>query len=103
MDRHLDANTGILAEPQEIDMDNEIPHGLELDVARNDAQGFPVDVEIDEGGRETTGADMGEEVSIAQGDEFGFRLVAVDDGRNEASATNGTGGPLACPVACLGL
>ncbi len=103
MDRHLDADTSILAEPQEIDMDNEIPHGLELDVARNDAKGFPAEVEIDEGCRETAGADMGEQVSIAQGNERGFLLVAVDDGRNEALATNGTGGPLACPVACLGL
>jgi hypothetical protein len=59
MHRHLDANARILAEPQEIHVDDEVAHGLELNIARDDSHRPTGDVEIDQRGGEAAGVHVG--------------------------------------------
>ena len=59
--RHVDRDAGILAEAQEIDMDDEVAHRLELHVARNGADGLAVDLEIDQRRQEAAGLRRGVE------------------------------------------
>ena len=92
-----------LPSPKEIDVDDEIAHRLELDIPRDHANRLAAEVEIDQGCSEAAGAHMGEKIAVFQRNKSGILLVAVDNGRNQAFAAHGPGGPLALPSTRLGL
>ena len=89
---NLDA--GILAEAQEVDVDDEVAHRLELHVARDGADGLALDLEVDERREETAGLDMGENVAVGERNQLGFLLVAIDDTGNEAVRRTAREAPL---------
>ena len=100
---HLDVDLGVLADPQEIDMDGEVADRIELVVLRQDLDLVAVDVDRGERGQEPAAVDLVVDVLVGQGDRQGRLLVAVDDCRDFAVAPNFPGGPLTDPFARLGL
>ena len=85
--------------PQKIDMSRPVGDDVELIVARQNPLLPPVDFEFEDRGQEVAGVDELVDVLVVDRDGLGFRAAAIDDGWNAAFATNGAGGPLACPAA----
>src|SRR4029077_16917294 len=46
VDRNIDADRGALAEPHEVHMQRQVAHGIELEVAGNDAMLHAVDLDV---------------------------------------------------------
>ena len=101
--RHGDRDAGILAEPQEVDMGDEVAHRLELDVARNGPYRRAFDFEVDQRRQEAAGLDMRLELVIGERNQLGIFLVAIDDGRHATFAAHCAGGPLAALATRRGL
>ena len=84
-------------------MNREVPHRVQLVVARDRTGLLAVHVDLEDRGQEVAGEDQLLGLVEVEGDRLGRLARAVDDGRNLALATNGPGGPLAGPVARHGL
>ena len=95
MNGDLHANPRILAETQEVDMQDGIAHRLELDLARNNPHGLAADIEIDERRGKASGADLPGEVAVVQGDQLRLFPVAINDPRNQTFPANRPGSSLA--------
>ena len=72
---------------------------VELIVAREHALLAPFHLEFEDRGEKVAGVDELVDVPEVDRDRFGLHAAAIDDGGNAAFATNGAGGPLACPAA----
>src|SRR5580704_14026778 len=97
MDRNVDADGGALAEPHEVDMQWQVAHRIELEVAGNDAMLHAVDLDIMDGGEKTPGINAVVQIGIVERDRQRRFAVAIDDSGNAAGTTFCPGGPLACP------
>ena len=85
--------------PQKIDMNRPVGDDIELIVARQNPLLAPIEFELEDRGQEVAGVDELVDVLVVDRDRLGFDAAAIDDGWNTAFATNGAGGPLACPAA----
>ena len=95
----LDVELGVGADAQEVDVQREVLHRIELVVARDDAVLLAVDVEGDDVGEEAAGIDaLHAHPCTRSRSATGGLLVAVDDGGDEPLTTQCTSGPLAHPV-----
>src|SRR5688572_15419352 len=95
MHRNVDTNGGAFAEPQEVDMHGYVLHRVELEIARDHAVLFAVDLDVVDRGEEAAGIDaLAQFGMIERNAERGF-VVAVNNTRHAAGATLGPGGPLA--------
>ena len=83
---------------QEVDMHRPVGDDVELVVARKHALLASVDFELEDRGQEVAGVDELVDVLEVDRDRLGLQSAAIDDGGNAAFATNGAGGPLACPA-----
>ncbi len=94
-----DAHARSWRKAQKIDMNRPVGDDVELVVARQDPLLPPLDFEIEDRGQKVPGEDELVDVLVVDRDRLGFGAAAIDDGGNAAFATNGAGGPLACPAA----
>jgi hypothetical protein len=101
--RNHDLDGLALGNAQEVDVDWEVAYRIELVVARNDANGLAVDVDLEDRGQEVAGEDQLLGLIEVEGNRLGRLTGTVDNSWNLALATNSTGGPLAAPVARHGL
>ena len=85
--------------PEKIDMDRPVGDDVELIVARQNALLAAIDLKLEDRGEEVAGVDELVDVLVVDRNRLGFHAAAIDDGGNAAFATNGAGGPLACPAA----
>ena len=95
MHRHLDGDQGILAEPQEIDMDREIADRIELHGAGDHPRLGAVDVEGEDGALEMAGEELLRDRPIFDRDRLRVLLVAVKDAGNAPLAARGARAALA--------
>ena len=72
---------------------------VELIIARQNALLPAFDLEFENGGQKVARVDELIDVLVVDRDRLGLQAAAIDDGGNAAFATNGAGGPLACPAA----
>ena len=86
-----------LAEPQEIHVQRQVAHRIELEIARNDAVLGAVDLDVVNGGQEVPGIDALAQLVMVERDGQRRLVVAIDDAGHAAGATLGPGGPLAAP------
>ena len=99
---HVHHDGCILAETQEIDMDDEVAHRFELYVTRNDAFLLAADLDIEHVAHEGAGLVKRVDLLVAHMDELGGLLLAIDNGGDAALAAERTDSPLAAFFACLG-
>jgi hypothetical protein len=100
---HGDADRLALGEAQEVDVDGEVLHRVELVVARDGAGPAAVDVDVEHRRQEVAGEDQLPCLVEVDRDRLRRFAAAVDHGWYLALAPNGPGGPLAGPVARHGL
>ena len=100
VDRDADPDRRAFGQAHEIDMDREVAHGIELEVARDHPVLLSVDFDIVDAGQEPAGEDALAQFGIVEGDGERRLVATVDDAGHAALATNGPGGPLAGPRAC---
>src|SRR4029077_3003437 len=86
-------------QPQEIDVQRQVVHGIELEVARDDTVLGAVHLELVDRGEEAPGIDALLELGVIDRDVERRLAVAVDHARYATGATLGPGGPLAGPRA----
>ncbi len=79
-------------------MNGPVGDDVELVVARKHALLAPVQLQFEDGGQEVSGVDELVDVLEVDRDGLGLQTAAINDGGNAAFATNGAGGPLACPA-----
>src|SRR5690606_1671183 len=92
----------VLAETQEIDMDDEVAYRLELHVARDHALLLAADLDVEHVAHKGAGLVERRHVLVVDGDQFGGLLVAIDNGGYAGVAAERTDIPLAAFFACLG-
>ena len=92
---HVDADGGAFAEPHEVDMDREVAHGIEMEVARDHAVLLALELDVVKRGREASGQDALAQVAVIDRDGHRGLVVAVDHSGNSPGATLCPGGPLA--------
>src|SRR3984885_12214413 len=93
-----DAHPRSRRKPQKIDMNRPVGDDVELIVARQNPLLAPFDFELEDRGQEVSREDELVDVLEIDRNRLGFDAAAIDDGWNTAFATNGAGGPLACPA-----
>jgi hypothetical protein len=100
--RNIQREPGAFTDAQEVHMQQEVADGVELVILRDDADRLSTHVDVQEVGQKP--ARLHPKRQLLQRQRNGNRrlLVAIDDGRDLALTTHGTGGPLADPVAHLG-
>ena len=98
VDRNADPHARARDEAQEVDMNRPVGDDVELVVAREHALLAPVHLQFEDGRQEVPGVDELVDVLEVDRDGLGLQTAAIDDGGNAAFATNGAGGPLACPA-----
>ena len=103
MHGHVDRQGRVLAETQEVDVDDEVANDFALHVARNDAFDLAVDVDVQQMAGEGARLVEGVHGLVVDGDKFRGLLVAVNHGGDAACETKRTNSPLAALRACLGL
>ena len=101
--RHVQRQGGAFADAQEIHVNDEIAHRIELEILRDRADLLAVHLDLDEMGEESAGMQPVRQLALVEGDGKRRLLVAIDDGRDLVLTAHGAGGPLADPVAHLGL
>ena len=99
MHRHLDRDRRSGDEPQEIDVQRPVGDRIDLEVARQRADGLAVDGDFRHRGHEAAGMDLEVELAEGEGDRNRGFFAAIDDGRDHALTTDCAGGPLAHLVA----
>ncbi len=99
VDRDAHPDRRALSEAHEIDMDRQVTHGIELEVARDHPVLLAVDLDVVDAGQEPAGEDALAQFGIVEGDGERRLVATVDDAGHAALATNGPGGPLAGPWA----
>ena len=99
MDRHADPHPRSGRQTQEVDMHRPVGDDVELAVARQHALLASLQLEFENGGQEMPGENVPVDFLEVDRDRLGLQTAAIDDGGNAAFATNGAGGPLACPAA----
>src|SRR5690606_22974138 len=102
LDRHFHGYDAVLADAQEVDMHNEIPHGIELVFLGKHLDLLAINLDGKHGRHEAAGMDLQGDVLARKRDRQRWLLVAVDDGGNLAVAPKMPGGPLTDPFARLG-
>src|SRR5690348_6557005 len=80
-------------------MNRTVGDDIQLIVARQDPLLAPVDFEFEDRGQKVARIDELVDVLEVDRDRLRANAAAIDDGGNAALATNGAGGPLACPAA----
>ena len=95
VDRDVDADGRALAEPHEIHMQRQIAHGIELEIAGNDAVLHAVDLDVVNGREKMPGIDALVQIGVVERDRQRRLAVAIDDSGYAAGATFCPGGPLA--------
>src|SRR5262249_43768841 len=98
--RNVDPDGGAFAQPHEIHVQRHVAHGIELEIARDDAVLYAVDLNLMDGGEEAAGIDALAQFGVVERNRQWRLAIAIDDAGDAASATLGPGGPLACPRAC---
>src|SRR4029079_1881446 len=98
--RDVDADGRAFAEPHEVDMHGRVLHRVELEVARDDAMLFAVELDVIDRGEEMAGIDALADFRMIERDADWGLVVAVNNARHAAGATLGPGGPLAALRAC---
>ena len=99
---HRDADAAVFADAHEIDVDGQVLHGVDLQLARKHAVHFAVDLDLEHGGGEVALDHLFPQVAIIENDQLGRLAVAVDHSRNLAFTTGLACGPLACTRARRG-
>ncbi len=97
--RHVDGDQRVLAETQEIDMDGEVAHRIELHVAGDHPRLGAVEVEHEDRALEMAGMELLGDGAVVDRDRLRLLLVAVKDAGNTALAADERAPPL--PVRCL--
>src|SRR5580693_9260536 len=80
-------------------MNRPVGDDVELIVARQNALLAPFHLELEDGRQKSAGVNELVDVLVVDRDRLGLHAASIDDGGNAAFATNGAGGPLACPAA----
>ena len=97
---NADADGGAFAEPHEIDMDREVAHRIEMEVARNHAVLLALEIDVVNRGQEPAGQDALAQFGIVDRDGDGGLVVAIDHSGHSPGATLCPGGPLAALRTC---
>ena len=97
--RYADAHARSRRQPQKVDMNRPVGDDVELIVARQNALLAAFHLELEDGRQKSAGVNELVDVLVVDRDRLGLHAAAIDDGGNAAFATNGAGGPLACPAA----
>ena len=92
---HADADGRAFAEPHEVDMDREIAHRIEMEVARNHAVLLALQIDVVNRGEEPAGQDALAQFGIVDRDGHGGLVVAVNHSGHSPGATLCPCGPLA--------
>jgi len=100
VDRHFQGDAGTGADAQEIDMQREVAHWVELVVAGDHLERLALDLDFDDVAEETAGIDFQLGFLVRNRDGEGGLLVAVDDSGNKTLAAQFARGALANPFAC---
>ena len=95
MQGNADADGGAFAEPHEVDMEREVAHRIEMEVARNHAVLLALEIDVVNRGQEPAGQDALAQFGIVDRDGDGGLVVAIDHSGNSPGATLCPGGPLA--------
>src|SRR5208282_2604695 len=95
VDRDIDTDRRALAEPHEVYVQREITDGIELEIPRNDAVFYAVDLDVMNGREKTPGINALAQIAVFERDWQRRLAVAVDDSGHAAGATLRAGGPLA--------
>ena len=98
VDRHADAHARARAQAQEVDVHRLVGDDVELIVARQNALLAAADVELEDRGQEVAGVDELVELLEIDRDRLRLLAAAINYAGYAAFATNGAGGPLACPA-----
>ncbi len=101
--RHLDVDDRVLRDAEEIDVDQEILHRVDLVVARDGALVLAADFDLEDRGQEAACMQQKRGLLGVERDADGRLLGAVDDGGNLVFTAQCTSGPLAGPIARFGL
>ena len=101
--RHFHVDRRVLAEAQEVDMDDEVADHFALHVARDHTFDLAVDVDIERMAHERAlVVKLGHDLGIDR-NKFRGLLVAINNGGDAACETKRTNSPLAALRTCLGL
>ena len=100
--RDSDGHGGMFRNAQEVGVQRTIGHGVEGHILGEGADGLAADFDHDDRIEEVTGAELLVEELFLDVDRQGFFVHTIDDGGYAALTAEGTGGSLACPIACLG-
>ncbi len=98
VDGNADPDSRAGAQAQEVDMHRLVGDDVELIVSREHALLAAVDVEFENGRQEVPCVDELVDFLELERNRLGFLSAAVNYGGYAALATNGAGGPLACPA-----
>ena len=98
VDRDRGAHARTRAQAQEIDMHGTVGDDVELIVARQHPLLAAFNFEIEDRGQEVAGVDVLVELFEIDRNRFRFFAAAINDAGYAGLATNGAGGPLACPA-----
>ena len=92
---NADADRRAFTEPHEIDMQREVTHRIEVEVARNHAVLLALEVDVVNRGQEAAGQDALAQFLVVDRNGHGGLVVAVDHSGHSPGATLCPGGPLA--------
>src|SRR5580704_2719197 len=81
VDRNVDADRRALAEPHEVYMQGQIVHGVQLEIAGNDAVLHAIDLNVVYGREKVPGIDAMMQIGVIERDRQRRFVVAVDDPR----------------------
>ena len=95
MQGNADADGGAFAEPHEVDMQREVAHRIEMEVARNHAVLLALEIDVVNRGQEPAGQNALAQFGIVDRDGHGGLVVTIDHSGNSPGATLCPGGPLA--------
>ena len=99
VDGHGDTDARTRTQAQEIDVDRLVGDDVELKVARQHPLLAVADFEFENRRQELAGVNELVQLPEIDRNRLGLLAAAVNDAWNAAFATNGAGGPLACPAA----
>src|SRR5262249_9979969 len=87
------------AEPHEVDVDREVAHRIELEVARDHAMLRAIQFEFVDAGEKSARVNLLPQVGVIEGNVERRLAVAINDARHAAFATHSPSGPLTGPRA----
>ena len=99
VDRDVDADRRALAKPHEIHMQRKIAHGIQLEIAGNDAVLHAVNLDVVHGREKVPGIDAMMQIGVIERDRQRRFAVAVDDCRVRGRRDAQPGRPPCLPAA----